>query len=81
MNDQVAERDIRNIGLSAAVDLEALPGQPGLRALRIFEAGMQAEHLFRFTADTIAMAPPFISTEAEIEKMIEALRKLIRSVQ
>ena len=72
-------RDIRNVGLCAAVDLEPLAGQAGLRALQIFEAGLEAGQLFRFTADTIAMAPPFISTPDEIAKMIESLRKLIRA--
>ena len=36
--------------------------------------------LFRFTGDIIAMAPPFISTEAEIETMAEKLRAAIRAV-
>lgn len=71
-------RDVRNIGLSAAVELEPIDGQVGLRALEVFESGIEAGYLFRFTADTIAMAPPFISTADEIEKMIEGLRKLIR---
>jgi beta-alanine--pyruvate transaminase len=35
--------------------------------------------LYRFTGDTSAMAPPFISTPAEIETMIEKLRVAIRS--
>jgi beta-alanine--pyruvate transaminase len=37
--------------------------------------------LFRFTGDTIAMAPPFISTKAEIEAMIEKLRVAIRAAR
>lgn len=72
--------DIRNIGLSAAVDLEPIAGQPGSRALKIFEAGIQADQLFRFSGDTIAMGPPFIATKQELERMIESLRKFIRAV-
>ena len=34
--------DIRNIGLAAAVDLEPLPGKPGLRALQVFERALDA---------------------------------------
>jgi beta-alanine--pyruvate transaminase len=34
----------------------------------------------RFTGDTIAVAPPFISTEAEIRDMVEALRTVLRRV-
>jgi len=73
--------DIRSIGLAAAVELEPNPAQPGVRALRVFERGMEEGMLFRFTGDTIAMAPPFISTQAEIETMIEKLRVAIRAVR
>jgi beta-alanine--pyruvate transaminase len=73
--------DIRNIGLAAAVELEPVPGKPGVRALKVFERGMEEGMLFRFTGDTIAMAPPFISTKAEIEAMIEKLRVAIRAAR
>ena len=71
--------DIRNIGLAAAVELEPAPGQPGTRALKVFERGMEEGMLFRLTGDAIAMAPPFISTKTEIETMIEKLRVAIRA--
>lgn len=73
--------DVRNFGLSAGVDLEPIPGQPGRRAFKVFEYGFGHDQLFRFTADTIAMGPPFISTPAEIEYMIEQLRAAIRAAQ
>lgn len=73
--------DIRNIGLSAAVDLQPIPQQPGIRALKVFEAGLRADQLFRYTGDTIAMGPPFISTRQEISRMIDTLRNCIRSTQ
>lgn len=69
--------DIRNIGLSAAVELEPFPGRPGARAFKVFERGMEEGMLYRFTGDTIAMAPPFISTKAEIDTMVEKLRAAI----
>jgi beta-alanine--pyruvate transaminase len=71
--------DIRNIGLAAAVELEPIEGKPGARALKVFERGMDEGMLYRFTGETIAMAPPFISTPAEIEAMIEKLRLAIRA--
>jgi len=73
--------DIRNIGLAAAVELEPIPAKPGLRALKVFERGLEEGMLFRFTGDTIAIAPPFISTRAEIETMIEKLRVAIRAAR
>ena len=72
--------DIRNIGLAAAVDLEPIAGAPGLRAVKVFEHGLGEGQLFRFTGDTIAIGPPFISTEQELARMAEALRQAIRTV-
>src|SRR6266853_1113202 len=76
--------DIRNIGLVAAIELEPLrengQARPGARALEVFERAMEDGMLFRFTGDIIAMAPPFISTQAEIETMVEKLRAAIRAV-
>ena len=71
--------DIRNIGLAAAVELQAIPGKPGLRALKVFERGLQEGMLYRFTGETIAVAPPFISSRAEIERMMDSLRSAIRA--
>jgi beta-alanine--pyruvate transaminase len=71
--------DIRNIGLAAAVELEPIPGKPGLRAIQVFERGLEEGMLFRFTGETIAVAPPYISTKAQIETMGEKLRSVIRT--
>ncbi len=72
--------DVRNIGGAAAVELAALPGQPGLRAIRLFEDALRRGLLLRFTGDTIALAPPAISTDAQIQQLIETLRACIRAV-
>ncbi len=71
--------DIRNIGLTAAVEFEPLQGKPGLRAFKVFERGMEEGMLYRFTGETIAVAPPYISTRTEVETMIEKLRVAIRA--
>ncbi len=71
--------DIRNLGLAAAVDLDPLPGSPGVRALKVFEHALREGHYLRFTGDTIAVGPPFISTEQELVGMAEALRRAIRA--
>jgi beta-alanine--pyruvate transaminase len=81
LKGEPAVADIRNIGLAAAVELEPIEGKPGARALKVFERGMDEGMLYRFTGETIAMAPPFISTPAEIEAMIEKLRLAIRSAR
>jgi beta-alanine--pyruvate transaminase len=77
--------DIRNVGLVAAVELEPLrengQARPGARALKVFERAMEDGMLFRFTGDIIAMAPPFISTQAEIGRMVEVLRGAIQATR
>jgi beta-alanine--pyruvate transaminase len=73
-------RDIRNFGLAAAVELEPFDGRPGLRGLRVFERALDKGLLLRFSGDTIAMGPPFISTEAEIKNMCATLGDVIAAV-
>jgi beta-alanine--pyruvate transaminase len=80
LRDEPHVIDIRNIGLTAAVELEPQAGQPGLRALRVFERALDEGLLVRFTGEIIALAPPFIATPEEIETMIEALRRTLRAV-
>ena len=72
--------DVRNIGLAAGIDLEPIPGKPGLRALRVFERSLDEGLLLRFTADTIVLGPPFISTVDELHAMGDGLRRAIRTV-
>jgi beta-alanine--pyruvate transaminase len=71
--------DIRNIGTAAAVELEPIAGKPGARALKVFERGIEEGMLYRFTGDTIAVAPPYIATKAEVEAMVDKLRVAIRA--
>jgi beta-alanine--pyruvate transaminase len=73
--------DIRNFGLAAAVELAPRGGQVGQRALEVFERGLDVGILLRFTGDTLALAPPFISSEEEIREMITKLRDLLRAVK
>jgi beta-alanine--pyruvate transaminase len=72
--------DIRNIGLTAAVELAPRAGQAGAVAWSVFERALAEGLLVRCTNDTIALAPPFISTPQQIESMIEGLRRCLRAV-
>ncbi|APV49504.1 aspartate aminotransferase family protein [Betaproteobacteria bacterium GR16-43] len=72
--------DIRNFGLAAAVDLEPIPGKPGLRGMKVFERAIEEGFMLRVAGDAIAVGPPFISTEDEIARMGEGLRRAIRHV-
>jgi beta-alanine--pyruvate transaminase len=72
--------DIRNCGASAAIELAPLPGQVGLRGLNIFEECLKRDMLVRFTGDTIALAPPVITTPEELDRMFNAVGEAIRAV-
>ncbi len=80
LKSESAVSDIRNFGLAAAVDLAPF-SKLGLRAFKVFEHGFANQHLFRITADTISLAPPFISTPKEVEDMVEGLRNAVKAVK
>lgn len=80
LKDEPGVTDIRNIGLSAGVDLQPIPGKPGLRAFKVFEYAFEHGQLLRVTGDTIAVGPPFIATPQELQTMAQALAEAIRAV-
>jgi len=71
--------DIRNLGLAAAVDVTPVPGKPALRAFQVFEQALQRGLLLRFTGETLALAPPFISTVDEVQGAVATLREALRA--
>ena len=66
-------RDIRNFGLAAGFTIEALPGEPARRPYEIAMKCWDKGFYVRYGGDTIQLAPPFISTEAEIDRLVSAL--------
>ncbi|HXQ30611.1 MAG TPA: aspartate aminotransferase family protein [Steroidobacteraceae bacterium] len=72
--------DIRNIGLAAAIELAPIAGQPGMRAIRVFEKALEEGLLVRFSGDILAVAPPFVSSVGDIESMVEGIRRALRAV-
>jgi beta-alanine--pyruvate transaminase len=80
LRDEPNVIDVRNFGAAAAVELSPIAGKPGLRAIRLFEDALTRGLLVRFTGDTIALAPPVISADVEIEQLVEGVRASIRAV-
>ncbi|HVF34095.1 MAG TPA: aspartate aminotransferase family protein [Candidatus Saccharimonadia bacterium] len=72
--------DIRNYSAAAAVEMSGVAGSPGLRGVRVFEEALKRGLLVRFTGDTIALAPPVITTDAELDRLVEGVRESIRAV-
>lgn len=71
--------DVRNIGLAAAIELAPYAGQPGLKAIRVFEQALNEGQMPRFTGDILAVAPPFVSSEEDVREMVEGLRRALRA--
>ena len=71
--------DIRNMGLIGAVELAPVEGQPGKRGFDTFVRAFEAGILIRVTGDIIALSPPLIISEAEIDELIATLGQVLRS--
>jgi beta-alanine--pyruvate transaminase len=69
--------DIRNFGLAAGLTIAALPGEPARRPYEIAMRCWRDGFYVRFGGDTIQLAPPFVSTPAEIDAMIAALARAL----
>ena len=72
--------DIRNLGLAAAIDVTPVAGKPAMRAYQVFEQALSRGLMLRFTGETLALAPPFISSEDEIRGAVSALRESLQAV-
>jgi beta-alanine--pyruvate transaminase len=71
--------DIRNYGLAAGFTIAPLPGEPAKRPYQIAMAMLDQGFYVRYGGDTIQLAPPFISTEAEIDRLLDALGETLNA--
>ena len=77
--------DIRNIGLMGAVELE--PGKRDYpnemsRAMEVFDKMFFEQNVvMRFTGNVLAMSPPLIINESQIDEIVSRLRKTLESVK
>jgi beta-alanine--pyruvate transaminase len=65
--------DIRNIGLVAGIEVAPRPGAPGKRAFEAFTKAFEKGVLIRVTGDIIALSPPLIISEAQIDEIADRL--------
>jgi beta-alanine--pyruvate transaminase len=75
-------QDIRTLGLVAAIDMKPVDGSPGLRAYKAMENGFHDHDiLIRITGDTIALSPPLMINEAQIDEILKVkIPKVLDSV-
>ncbi|MEA3120112.1 MAG: beta-alanine--pyruvate transaminase [Paraburkholderia sp.] len=74
-------KDVRNLGLVAGIELESRVDAPGARAYEVFVKCLEAGVLVRSTGDILALSPPLIVEEEQIEHMFGTMRKMLASVQ
>jgi beta-alanine--pyruvate transaminase len=72
--------DIRNMGLIGAVELEPIPGEPTKRAFNAFLKAYEKGILIRTTGDIIAMSPPLIISQAQIDELIGTLGDVLKTL-
>ncbi|GAP34693.1 omega-amino acid--pyruvate aminotransferase [Piscinibacter sakaiensis] len=72
--------DIRNLGFVGGIELEPRPGEPGKRAFSVFLDCWEQGVLIRTTGDTIALSPPLIIEEAQLQRVIDTVAAAIRRV-
>ncbi|HZD52316.1 MAG TPA: aspartate aminotransferase family protein [Woeseiaceae bacterium] len=71
--------DVRNFGLIGAVELEPIENQPTARAMKVFRDCLEDGVIVRTTGDTLAFSPPLIISDAEIEQVVESVRRSLRA--
>jgi beta-alanine--pyruvate transaminase len=73
--------DIRQVGLTAAIDLASKPDAVGKRGYDAMERGFHEQGIMMRTAgDTLVVTPPLTVSEAQIGEIFDKLGTLIRQV-
>jgi len=71
--------DVRNIGLVGAVELAGVEGGAGRRGYDVLCRAFAEGLLVRVTGDTVALSPPLIISEPQIDELVEKLASAIIS--
>jgi beta-alanine--pyruvate transaminase len=70
--------DVRNYGLILGLELESIPGKAGARAFDVFMKCFERGVLVRQTADIIALSPPLIIEQSQIDQIFGTLSAVLR---
>lgn len=69
--------DVRDIGLVGAVELAPIEGRAGARGYDILCRAFADGLLVRVTGDIVALSPPLIISESQIDELVDKLRSAI----
>ena len=70
--------DVRNLGLIAGIELQAVTGKAGTRGFGVFKAAFERGLLVRVTGDIIALSPPLIIEKSQIDQIFGLLGEILR---
>lgn len=73
--------DVRNLGLVAGIELTPRPGAPGARAAEVFKKCFDQGVMVRYTGDIIAISPPLIIEESQIQEIFQTLEDVLKTVE
>ena len=73
-------KDIRNIGMVAGVEFESSAEGLGKRAGLIQQKCYEAGVLMRLTGETLALSPPLIINEAQIDQIFSTIGEAVKAV-
>jgi beta-alanine--pyruvate transaminase len=72
--------DLRNLGLIGAVELDPIPGKPGLRGYNTFVRAFEQGLLIRVTGDIVAMSPPLIIEKQHVDQVFGILGGVLKEL-
>ena len=75
-------KDVRNLGLVCGIELEPVAGKPGTRAYEVFsQCFWDKGVLIRTTGDIIALSPPLIISESQIDELFSAIASVLKTLK
>ena len=75
-------KDIRNLGMVCAIELESMPGKPTARAFEVFlQCFWEKNLLIRTTGDIIALSPPLIVNKEQIDQLFSGIAAVLKKLQ
>lgn len=72
--------DVRNLGLVAGIELAPRPDAPGARAAEVFQKCFDKGLMVRYTGDILAISPPLIIEESEIDQIFSTISEVLKTV-
>ncbi|MBO0742459.1 MAG: aminotransferase class III-fold pyridoxal phosphate-dependent enzyme, partial [Hyphomicrobiaceae bacterium] len=81
LKDEPGVADIRTVGLLSGIDLDPIPGKPGLRGAEATERMFHDFDIYvRVALDTLIVAPPLVASDADLNDIRDRIGKVVRAV-